>query len=207
MAFQPCPLTAEVRIQATLNGQQVENVFHCLVSATPTSGDLDTIRDTFQTWVEGEYASINSSNVAFNQIVVTDLNVEGGGQSIVTFVPTVPGDVESAVKTNQDTLAVSLRTGHSGRSFRGRSYILGVPTSDYAGDNPNMVSNAYADLVVPAYQGLIDALSIAGFPLAVLSRFHDHAPRANGLSTEITTVTLVNQIVDSQNRRLPGRGL
>lgn len=213
MAFQPCPLTAEIRVQGTLNGQQVENVFHARVSATPTHADLDTIAGDIQSWVVGSYTTILSSNVQFTQIIVTDLNVEGGGQVIHVISPPVPGSVDAPVKTNQDTLAVSWRTGKAGRSFRGRTFILAVPTNDYAGDNPNMVSNAYAALVIGVFQGLHDAMVTATFPLGVLSRFHgvdvNHKPipRATGLLTDITSVTLVNQIVDSQNRRLPGRGL
>jgi len=46
-----------------------------------------------------------------------------------------------------------------------------------------------------------------GADWVVVSRFHDNAPRTAGVVSFINAATVVDATVDSQRRRLPGRGL
>lgn len=210
MPFQPCPNTAEIRIQGVLHGQTVENVMHCRVSASPTQADLDTIRDTVNDWVLGVYSAHLSNMLGWVQIIVTDLNTASGLQSVQSLAgdsATVDGDV----KTNQDTFAVKLLTGHRGRSFRGRVYVLAVPSGYY--DTANTLNPLNSAAYVNLFNSLKTDLAAVSFPLGVLSRYsgvdssHKPIPRAAGLLTDVTSVASTDNIVDSQNRRLPGRGI
>lgn len=211
MAFQPCPETAEVRLQGIMYSQQVENVFHVRVSTTPTLADLTTIANTVNDWATGTYATHQSNSVQWTQIVVTDLNTAGGIQHIKDMSGEGGGIITDAVKTNQDTFAVSFKTGHSGRSFAGRVYVLAVPLGYY--NTPNTLNPLNAAAYVTVFDTLRIDLNTAGFPLGVLSRYNKDAvptpphKRATGLLSDVVSVTTKDNIVDSQRRRLPGRGV
>ena len=64
-----------------------------------------------------------------------------------------------------------------------------------------------------AYEGLPSVATVAGYTWVVASRFSgvdaegDPIPRAAGITTPITTVLIVDNLVDSQRRRLSGRGI
>jgi hypothetical protein len=210
MAFQPCPETAEIRLQGLLHGQQVENVFHARISTSPTITNLTDLANAVNDWATGVYAAHISNQVAYVQLVVTDLNVAGGIQYIKDMSGEAGGGVAADVKTNQDTFAVSFKTGLSGRSYRGRSYVLGVPVGYY--NTANTLDPLNQAAYVAAFNSLREDLNTAGFPLGVLSRYNKDAvptpphKRTEGLLVDVLTVTSSDNIVDSQNRRLPGRG-
>lgn len=210
MAFQPCPNTVQVRLQATLNGQQVENVFHVKTTSAPDLTDLEAIRDVVNDWALGPYTARLSNQLSWVQLIVTDLTVEGGAQIVKDMTGEGGGDIAEPVKTNQDTIAIKLNTAKSGRSFRGRFYYLAIPSTFYSG--PNDFTSAFGAATISMAQALIDNLATAGYALGVLSRFHgvdaNHKPipRVEGLITEVISASLTDLIVDSQRRRLPGRG-
>lgn len=210
MAFQPCPETAEIRLQGVMYSQQVENVFHARISTTPTLDDLNTIVSTVNDWATGTYANHQSNDLHWTQLVVTDLNVAGGIQVVHDMSGEGGGVIDARVKTNQDTFAVALKTGQAGRSFRGRAYVLAVPSGYY--NSANTLDPLNAAAYVALFDTLREDLNTAGFPLGILSRFNKDAvptpphKRAEGLLTDVVTVTSADNIVDSQRRRLPGRG-
>jgi len=212
MAFQPCPETAEIRVKATLYGQVIENVLHCRVSTTPDATELNAIKSVVNDWVTGPYSTDTSDALHWNSIEVTDLNVEGGLQ-VVQDLTGLSGSLSQDVKTNQDTLAVKMLTGRSGRSFRGRIYIMGIATGSYSTTDPNRITAGSLPTFVSLVDGLRENLATAAHPLGVLSRYsgvdssHKPIKRSTGLLTDVVSVAVSNDIIDSQNRRLPGHGL
>jgi hypothetical protein len=76
----------------------------------------------------------------------------------------------------------------------------------------NQIDSATAAAFVDAYSLLLDFGQDIGASWVVVSRFSgvdangDPIPRAAGVTTPITSVLVVDNIVDSQRRRLPGRG-
>lgn len=211
MAFQPCPETAEIRIVGSLHGQTVENVLHCRVSTTPTLTDLEAIRDVVNTWVTGPYAARLSNSLTWVSLTITDLNVEGGIQVVKDMTTEGGGESPNDVKTNQDTLCLKIETGHAGRNFRGRFYVMALPQNQY--DTANTINAATASAWVADLDALRIDLDIAGFPMGVLSRqsktVNPTPPhlRPTGLLTDATTVSITDLNIDSQRRRLPGRGI
>jgi len=210
LAFQPCPETAELRLVASFNGVTAESVMHCRISATPDSTEMTDVLNVYHDWVTGVYASSSSQDLLLETAIVTDLNVEGGLQA-TSDLSGLNGLVGSAVKTNQDCFCVKLLTGHAGRSFRGRQYVIAVPFTDYLDQN-HLTSTAVSKWV-DCYNALREDLNTASHPLGVLSRYSkDVVPtpphkRTNGLLTDVTSIAATDNIIDSQNRRLPGRGI
>lgn len=212
MAFQPCPNTAEIRISAVLYGQRVENVLHARVSTTPDEAELNEVLSPVNDWVLGPYATNLPIALLFTDITVTDLNVSTGAQ-VTQSLAGETGLAAVGIKTNQDTFCIKLLTGHRGRSMRGRFYVFALTTSMYDSVDPNMITTVYEGIWVAALQSLITDLGIAEHPLGVLSRYSkDLFPtpphlRTEGLLTDVVTAASTDRIVDSQNRRLPGRGI
>ncbi len=210
MAFQPCPETAECRLQGIMYSQQVENVFHVRISTSPTLSDLNAIVSAINDWATGTYANHMSNDLHWQQLVVTDLNVPGGIQVTHDMTGEGGGVIDARVKTNQDTFAVSFKTGLAGRSFRGRVYVLAVPSGYY--NTANTLDPLNAAAYVTMFNTLKEDLATATYPLGVLSRYNKDAvptpphKRTEGLLTDVVTVTAADNIVDSQRRRLPGRG-
>jgi hypothetical protein len=76
----------------------------------------------------------------------------------------------------------------------------------------NTFSDATVDAFITAYEQLLTVGSIISAEWVIVSRFSGvdadkkPIPRAAAVITPITAVTVVDNIVDSQRRRLPGRG-
>lgn len=212
MAFQPCPETAEIRISAEQNGQLAENVLHCRISTTPDLTEMNAVKSVVNDWVTGPYAATASEQLAFTSITVTDLNVAGGLQ-VTQDLTGINGEQVVGVKTNQDTFCIKLLTGHRGRSFRGRFYMMGLAANAYRTDDPNRLLPAGVSGILSMVDVLRTDLATAAHPLGVLSRFNKDAvptpphERAFGLLTDVTSVAATDDIVDGQSRRMPGRGL
>lgn len=198
-----------MKLSCLLHGQIVQNVWHFRVSTSPDLTEMEAVETMFNDWVTGPYALSNSQDLTFVEFSVTDLNTATGIE-IVHSLDNIPGEITSPVKSNQDTFCIKLNTALRGRSFRGRTYVLAVATNLYA--DANSLSSSSVTTLVGHFTTLITDSGIAGHPLGVLSRYSGvdangkPIPRAAGLLTDVISATATDNIIDSQNRRLPGRG-
>jgi hypothetical protein len=106
---------------------------------------------------------------------------------------------------NNVAIVMSLKTGLRGKSFRGRIYHVGL--SD-AVVTANAVTTVQRDALVAGYSLLTTFAGATGeaiFNLVVLSYYASSVLRPTPIATPVTSVTS-DGIVDSQRRRLPGRG-
>lgn len=145
-----------------------------------------------------------SEDVVFGVVSARDLSVGIGAEYELSQGPAL-GGVASEAAPNNVCIAVSFRTGVAGRSFRGRNYISGIPNSTI---NINVLSGTFGVDITDAYNLLLvggGALP-ANWVWVVTSYFTGGAPRAVGLTTPIMQAILTDTVVDSQRRRLPGRG-
>jgi len=93
-------------------------------------------------------------------------------------------------------LCVSLRTGLAGRRFRGRKFFSGIPKANVA---DNTIDSALCDDIVNGVGTMMSALNANATPLSVVSFV--------GLTvTAVTAALCTDNFVDSQRRRLTGRG-
>jgi hypothetical protein len=203
MAFQAVPNTIQCDVVFLLFGQRIENVYHVEV---PGGVDAPTIVDTASevgNWVMDTLMPSLSHNLTFLLVEATNLSIEGGGTA--TFAPTtpVPGGSGDSSMPGGTAFCVSLRTAESGRSHRGRKYISGLAVSQISG---NQVLTAYGNALVAAIAELISVLSAVGKLLVVVSRVLDGVERVVGITTAVTAAVAVDYNIDSQRRRLTGRG-
>lgn len=204
MAFIPTPNGIKVCLRFTKAGQQVCNVFHVLGPATPTTTDMETIAGIFVGAWSDHMQAVTTPDVSLEAVEVTDISVAGGlGIVYTTGLPLV-GSSSGNATPNNVTVATKLLTGRTGRSYRGRSYNIGISTNNLQADQQHITS-ALQGVIGAFFAELITNLQTADFPLAVLSLFTGGAPRAAGVLTAIINVA-TNLVLDSQRRRLPERG-
>ena len=194
----------------TANGQQVENTLWFEFPTPPAQSDLvDLVGDVFGWWTTN-IAPLTSQAVQLREISAISMDTASSPQfafapATATFGTNTPNIVPGNV-----TLSVSFRTAQRGRSFRGRNYVVGLTEDQIAG---NDVVAGVTTTWQAAYFELIAVAVGAGWVWIVASRFSgvdpvtgDPIPRASGVTSPITSVIVVDSFVDSQRRRLSGRG-
>jgi len=205
MPFIPADKTVQVEMRYVQNSSQMENVFYVHkeslgdVDATYLGGLADIIKSAWTTY----FKPIISTGCTLVEIYLRDLTA----LEAIEFTESVNdvGTAAGSLATGQDTLCVSFRTGFTGRSARGRSYFISLRQTDIVND---IVSVGKAQAIVDAWAEMMSEInaSLDGAKCVVLSRFTEGAPRTEGQIRDITTVTAIDRIVDSQNNRLTGRG-
>jgi hypothetical protein len=210
MAFVPVPNTALAEIRMTADLQQVENTLWFEFADVPTAEQLVTLATNLTTWWGTVIQPIVWEGVQLREILCTDESSETGAQGVFATADPTFGELALPPLPTSVSLAVSFRTGSRGRSFRGRNYVVGLVEDQT--DGANTFTDAVVSAFQAAYAGLITVASDSDCTWVVASRFSGvdgdgkPIPRETGVTTPITSVLVVDNVVDSQRRRLPGRG-
>jgi hypothetical protein len=210
MPFVPVPNTALVEIRYESQGQQVENTLWFELDTAPAPPALSDLADAVGAWWRTEAKPLTSSRVEVREYVATSQVSSTAPQvSIAGSILDVGGNTPNAMPLGT-TFVVSFRTDLRGRSFRGRNYIVGLTEDQVDG---NSLEDGVAEQWRLAYAALVGAADDIGWTWVVVSRFsgvdpitHHPIPRAAGVTTPITSIVVVDNFVDSQRRRLSGRG-
>ena len=202
MPFVPLPNTAEVALRFSQDGQFVANVWHVRYEAVPTQALMQTIaNNTIFTW-QGSLRPIVSNDVTLLEVSVVDQSVQNGVASLLAPTTNNTGQNLSPMMPNGTTVAVKRATGQTGRSFRGRIYHIGLTEEQVLRNN---VTPSIVTALTAAYNDFIDAYESIKCEWVVASRVANGAPRPIGVTTPVTGCS-TNPTIDSQRRRLPGRG-
>lgn len=205
MPFVPVPNTAQFNLRGTYLGEQVENTLYVRSSAAWTPASLQQVTTNMSAWWATTVLPLLSTSYVYRECYGVDLTSNTGPTATETPVGTEFGSQNGDPLAGSIALCVSFRTASRGRSFRGRNYVCGVVEPNITG---NTIASAWAESVVLAYQILLvpDEVLAPGFEWVVASRFANKQPRSSGIATPVTSVLVVDYFVDSQRRRLPGRG-
>lgn len=200
MGFVAGTNVVEIDMIYEWQAERCENVYHVQMPGAVTAANLNALVSAFAGW-EGTNGKQDRVNVCqLVEVIATDLTTANGLQVINNPNPPVAGVGSTASMPNNVSVAISWRTGHRGRSFRGRTFHIGLPES-FATNNRLTVS-AETSLATD-YTALISAVSaVTGAQLVVFSKQRDHVKLNPGLTTPITLVS-INTVLDSQKRRLP----
>lgn len=203
MPYVPVANVIQAELVFSWDSQIVENVLHFQTSIPPnlvTMGELGTF---LVSWWSTNIKSRVPSTVSLINIKMTDLTVAFG--PVVDYATSLPmaGTNVSPSMPNNCALVITKRTALRGRSYRGRIYHVGLVEG-------NTIANAYGaaevGALVTAYNLLRNVtLASATAQEVVVSRIQAGAPLVAGVSTTVTNHTC-DGILDSQRRRLPGRG-
>lgn len=202
MSFIPVPNGISLCFHFETAGQGWQFCLTLKKSAgAPTPTDLATVVANGGTWWDDELKQYIHSSTTLAEIVATDLTTQGGPQSIaVVNEAGTGGDDATPLGT---ALVVSTRTQKRGRSYRGRAYVGGLPSSTQisAVDVSALGASGYAT----TFAALGTQLDAIGFDVVVASKMHNGVV-TNPAETNEVIAYVVDQHYDSQRRRLAGRG-
>lgn len=203
MAFIPTEKCAKVAIHYTWEAQECISTLWFSLVTEPTQGQLESLADHIgQNFVDMLKPS-QASNCAMTKVTATRQASANDIQGV--YIPAAPvagTGVGDSLPLN-GTWAITSRTALRGRSFRGRTFLVGLLTSilDDAGTGDGVT---LAGIAAGFIQHLI-TVPEPGWVWVVVSHFAEGVARAAGLATPIEQVS-VDTLLDSQRRRLIGRG-
>lgn len=205
MPFIPTPNCAQVELVYNWAGQICQTVLHYTKSAPWTFEHLTELADVARAnWIT-EMISRQPETLALIGVRAVDLSSETGPSVEISTDLPAPGTAPNPSLPNNCAIVVTKRTALRGRSYRGRIYHPGLMENQVAG---NTVDPSSLVGIVQAWETFL-ALSLPEIPdealMVVLSLRNEGNPRTQGVATLVTGLTS-DGTVDSQRRRLPGRG-
>jgi hypothetical protein len=204
MPFVPVPNTLQAELRFLWEGQRVENTLYFEGSAGVSPSLATDLGDALIGWWDTNFKALTTDTMSLEEVYLTDLTSATSFTVSDTSGLPLAGTNVSDSSPNNVAHCVSFRTAQRGRSGRGRNYVGGITEADLDG---SVISALARAAHVVAYDILVGAGAfVPGLQWVVVSRFTGGAPRTTGLAIPITNVLSVDAIVDSQRRRLPGRG-
>lgn len=203
MAFVPANNTVEAELRYVQSGEKTENTLYFQKETAWDVTSMTALANALKTWWHDNMAPLTTASVALREVYMTDLTSQDALALGVPLSPIDPGQQAVNPLPNSVAYCVSFRTSNRGRSARGRNYIGGIPESYVT---QNSVSTGYQASVVASYALLIPLAAAQSCTWVVCSRRHNNAPRASAVLYLIREVLAIDLTVDSQRRRLPGRG-
>ncbi|HMC75206.1 MAG TPA: hypothetical protein VKG87_12960 [Terriglobales bacterium] len=205
MPLPPVPNAAKVTIHGIWDSQQtITDLWFIGPDANPSPAQMTTLGNLVATWLTDWFLGPLCTAYAVQKVRVKDMS-QVDGPLIEVFTPDASGGVSSEPVPNNVDPAITFRSSVGGRSGHGRVYIPGTPNSEVT---LNTVSNTFIGLMTDAFAQFLPAGATDPTPFvwSVVSYFTAGAPRVTPFSFPIINVGFTDNIVDSQRRRLPGRG-
>jgi len=210
MPFVPVENTALVETRMLYDNQKVENTLWVFNEEPWGPSSLHELATEVLGWWNTSYSGIVSVGVSLREVVCTDQTTETSGQVILS-AGTANGILTGVQLPSNVSFSVSFHTTSRGRAFRGRNYLVGF--TDGQLDTTNTVTDDYVEAVIAAYNDFNDTIGTAGWQWVIASRFsgvdpdtHKPIPRTAGVTTPVSNAAVADKTLDSQRRRLPGRG-
>lgn len=203
MPFVPVPDTCMIELIYDYQGSVMENVlYYSGLNVNDGGVLLGLAGNAFESW-GATFKNYQSNALTLREVKATDLSSETGATAVYT-----PGSQNVGSRPDEGlpancAMLLSVKTLKRGKSYRGRIYVPGLTEDQCAGST----WSGGAVTAFNTYFGSWDFLENDGEPygMQVVSRFHNGAPRAIGVHTDVTGWT-AKPTVASQRRRLPGRG-
>ena len=203
--FIPHPQVAKVDIVQTLEGQSVVNG---LYFRTGVEGGWDApmlyelAHQVYTAWGTG-ITTWQCSTLTLMKVRATSMANQYASQAEYLPAPPMVGLVPGDAVPANVALCVSLGSAARGKAGRGRVYIAGLSEQHVTGSyvTANMANNITTGLM-----NLRDTLLLEGIYLTTYSRVVGGVYRAEALISDVVSIGVADLVVDSQRRRLPGRG-
>lgn len=189
-----------------IDGQNIENTLYFEGAGAVGTETMILLGDALIVWWATELAPNLTKSLQLREIYLTLLTT--AVSPTVTRVPstTTFGALDVPPVPNNASLCVSFRTAGRGRSARGRNYVPGIAEGEV---NISRITQARCDAIAQAYSNIPAVLveqDVEAFTWVVVSRYTSGLPRGEGVTEPIQVATVVDNVIDSQRRRLPGRG-
>lgn len=200
----------------------IMDLFGQAIQVTHDFFTLDTMDEPFLLDAAEQIWLAFKDNIATNYIandcvaresVCTSQVIAGAPQATFPIVTGGAGGTTGSNFPNNAALSVKKQSPIRGRSFRGRMYLPGITTDlTNATDPDELAAGIAASLAGDMAQWVADiATAVPSVIPVIVSRFSGidsngkPIPRLSGLQSIVEAYTVNNQM-DSQRRRLAGRG-
>lgn len=194
----PTPVVANCLQAALIHdvaGQIAENVLHFNAPGIDTPTALHDALAAIATAWEDNVLPFMATDCKF--VRIDGLMLNGVGSLELPFaVPGEPiGDGGGPISSQEQSFCLTKSSGRSGRSLRGRIYIIGVPAGVIA---EGVVDNTWANNLKDGLNTFASSLAEGpGWALVILSR------KLNEMEP-FSSFQIHDYFVDVQRRRLPG---
>lgn len=204
MAFIPVPDTAKATLQWSIAAQVVEITLHFYKTGGWDAASLTALCADLLAWFALELKPILWTSSVLTNINATDQTTISAPSIDAPVVSGGTGANGSTPAALNATAAVKFNTALRGRSYRGRNYVPTLPNNQLT--SPVELQAALALAWASAYAALPTYLGGSSSDHVVASRYNAGAARVTGVHTPVTSYAC-DQSVDSQRRRLQGRGI
>jgi hypothetical protein len=203
-AFIEVPLTARAVLAYTIFNQTVQNVFHFSKLTEYDDTDVATLANEIVTSWDTNLKPTLSADVVLVSVTVTALYKVDGPQFVASA--NITGTNGGAgFESIGNTIAIKFGSGQAGRSFRGRTYW---PQVLAAAVTNNELALATAGVYIAALTDFFDDVNVAiGDKHVIVSYQNNCTWRTEGVATPVNSYSIVDLHLDSQRRRLSGRGI
>lgn len=203
MTYQIVPNCAEVSVIGTLDGQQCVNTYFYEHAAGWGLGELQALASAIDSVVASNQLIICSANYEYLRTEARDL------RSPVGFIATEDagagvGSKGGAPVPNNVAISVKRSSGLTGRSARGRVYF--PVTTDGNMSAPNVISDVFHDAVLGLLNSFDTIADSVDWTAVIVSRIGVGTSPVLAVVYTLAEWVIVNNVVDSMRRRLPGRG-
>lgn len=203
MAFIPAADAVRVDIQYRNVTEQSQNTLWFRFRAgAPTLTDLIALGSAVNDYWSGTIMPALASTLVLLGNVATDWSSDTAPAINTPFV--IEGGIATPALPNNVAFCVSFSTAGRGRSSRGRNYVPGIPREVLV--DANTVSADFANTIVTGYGGINSSPIDTDWEWSVVSFQTGGAPRVAGLVQPVGFAAATDLTLDSQRRRLPGRG-
>jgi len=203
MAFVPVPNTVQVESVYEWQGQTVENTAYFELPGVVTLADVGDLLTIVRGRIEEDLMPLLSTSIALVRLVGTLLTAIDSLSLVMGISPPTAGGVTGESAPNNVTYTITFLTPARGRSFRGRNYVPGISNGSI---NGNDIDATFRTGLLAYYTALQAEAEANGWTMVVVSTVSGGVDRVTGVTTPINGFTTFDFTVDSQRRRLPGRG-
>lgn len=202
MASPSTPNLVSAEVRFTWAEQQVENRLHFqYIGGVFNQTHMETLANTIDANVLNLWLPLLTANVTLREIYVEAY--QGPASFAFTLATGGVGTATGDSMAPQNSFCLSLRSGLSGRSNRGRFYTIGMSENAQVS---GVVSTTYRDGWLAALDDLRITALAEDWQLVVASFVSGGLPRPTGETSVVTAIIAVDDFVDSQRRRGRGRG-
>ena len=204
MAFQPVPNVAKVALIHSRGGIPMINVFYFRRTGQWGLPELDNLVDMVLAAWRTEVMPNLHIGVVLQRIEVRGERAQEDVSYQRPIVPVVTGARGGDLTPGNVAFCVTHTTGLTGRARRGRTYFGGLSEDDVSGDS---ISLARANALVAGLYQLRDQAMQESWTHVVVSRYVNKSRRETADVYPVIGYRFADLVLDSQRRRLIGRGI
>jgi len=199
MPFQSAPNTVEINPRFVGDGVPMENAITFFRSGGYDLSDLTTLVDAVQAWVISDYLPLMNNLVTSTGTYGKGLEFEEDVQYTGVTGAGTAGGVANA-QANNVTKAITLRSGLTGRSSRGRFFVIGLSSNQLNG--VATIEQSYIDDIIEALEALKVIIEALGWVWVIVSRYKNNVKRTTAVNFAVNTFGTSDLTTDSMRGRL-----